>query len=389
MLSFIEFWDTVDQAIGSSDHVASMLSITLPVMFNVDEDEVRCLKVLREKLLREYRLNPTSGRYVSNERLLKILRDVRESATDKRTWDDAIRSAESSTSAQKEHSLDTLAAAVKLMVDEYLWEAENGTPVQNGSTPIGPPRIEPPELFTDPLEDQLRSEIDILRSKLTESECACSELMESEKKLNREMSSLREDMERLTKKQQTSVHSPDLSLKLKEAEENLRASKLEIEKIKTDNTSLQSQYESIRLQLKTIQEIKISPNVSSESLPTLTEWRVIHKKLAYLLSTVTGSESTSSQLSLIESLMSQVQTLETQKSDAESEISRLSKLLISSQLTPKLPLPSLSSRKQAEEFVGSATASSVSSRKSTTLKKKKSKPFSDKNEYSVNNCVQQ
>lgn len=360
-------------------------------MFYVDEDdEVRCLKVLREKLLREYRLNPVNGRSVTNERLLKILRDVRESATDKRTWDDAIRSAESSTSAQKEHSLDTLAAAVKLMVDEYLWEAENGTPVQSSTTPIAPPRVEPPELFTDPLEDQLRAEIDILRSKLTESECACSELMESQKKLNREIGSLKDDIERLTKKQQTALPSPDLSQRLNEAEENLKTSKSEIEKLKTEKMSLQSQFESARSQLKAFQETKISPGVSSDTLPSLAEWKVIHKKLSYLLS-VTGSESTSSQLSLIEGLMSQVQTLETQKSDAEIEISRLSKLLISTQLTTKLPPATSSSRKQAEDFVGSAAASSVSSsRKSANLKKKKTKPFSnDKNEYSVNNCVQQ
>lgn len=348
-------------------------------MQNIDEDdEVRCLKVLREKLLREYRLSPSNERCVSNDRLLKILRDVRESASDKKTWDDAIRSAETASGAPKDHSLDTLAAAVKLMVDEYLWEVEHGTPVQTATTPIAPPQV-----FCDPLEDQLRAEIDNLRSKLTESECSCSELMESNKRLNREISILKDDMERVSKNQQAIVPSPDSSVKLKTAEEKVRVNQLELEKLKAENASLVSQLKSGQSQLQAIQNSKISPSVSSDSLPTLAEWKVIHAKLAFLLAS--SGESTSTQLSLIESLMSQVQTLETQKTDADAEITRLSKLLISSQLTTKLPSSAL--RQRAEDFVGSATASSVSSRRSVT--KKKPKKFSDKNEYSINNCVQQ
>ncbi len=362
--------------------------------FRIEEDdEVRCLKILREKLLRESRLNPSRDRVISNDRLLSILRDVRDSARDRSTWDDAIRSANGVNDHSKEHSIDTLAAAVKVMVEEYLWEAENGTAVQGGATPMDPPRVPPPELFSDPLEDQLRTEIDHLRTKLTEAECACSELMETNKKCMREISMLKEDCDRLKQKQEPVVTvDPKITAQLKDTQTKLSSAVEESAKLKTDSAILQKQFESLRSQLSVIESTKIGPEISPDVLPSLSEWKVIHTKLTYLMAT---KKEESNQLSLIESMMAQIQTLEAQKTDADAEVTRLSKLLISAQLSnknSKLPTPSAVSiqrQKAAEEFVGSATAPSSivsSSRKSSKVRRKKK---STPNEYSVNNCVQQ
>ena len=360
-----------------------------------DDDEVRCLKILREKLLRESRLNPARGRVISNDRLLSILRDVRESARDKGTWDDAIRSANEGNDRSKEHSIDTIAAAVKLMVEEYLWELENGTAVQGGATPADPPRVPPPELFSDPLEDQLRAEIDHLRSKLTESECACSELMETNKKCMREIAILKDEVDRLKSKQELPQIDPKVTEKLQESQDKLSAARIDIDKLKNEKTILQKQCDSLRAQLSAIENVKIGSEISSNKLPSLPEWKLVYAKLSYLMGTNKGD---SNQLSLIESMMSQIQTLETQKSDADAEVTRLSKLLVASQKlpTPTKTTPSVTvsvNRQKAEDFVGIATGSSsvASSVKSSSRRKKK--PSSEKkrnsNEYSVNNCVQQ
>ena len=379
-----------------------------------DDDEIRCLKILRDKLLRECRLHPSRGRIIPNDRLLSILKDVRDSARSKATWDDAIRSASSDSNGPKEHSIDTLAAAFKVMVEEYLWESENKTAVQGNPTPAEPSRIPPPELFSDPLEDQLRAEIDHLRAKLTESECACSELMEKNKKCMRELAQVKDDYQRLEQKQQSSNSitkpepvSPDpvLLSKLGQAETRVSELNSELEKMKTQLSISQSQELRFRSKLDSIEKIKISPNLSPDTLPTLLDWKFVYTKLAYLMSTK-GVEP--NQLSLIESLMSQIQTLETQKNDADAEVTRLSKILVSSSsphVTKKLVLPPAPTsgisihRQEAEDFVGSAIMTnnssirSSSSRKSSGSRKKQQfsseKKKKSSQDYSVNNCIQQ
>jgi hypothetical protein len=243
----------------------------------------------------------SNSRSITHFRLIRILREIRDSASNKSTWDDALNSAnDMSSPGSRVHSLETVSNAIKVMLEDYL---DQITIIQDlgsdeevselPSIPV-PAGVEeyvlspPPRLVTD---ERLLGEMDELRDKLTKLEIECSKLRE------------------------------------------------ENEKFENENFNLNSKLNKIESSCS---------NLSSDETPNLSQWRILQAQLQYLRSAVSGD--TAAQMAPIESLSAQVQTLEVQKGDADAEITRLRGQLAVQPRASVVSTPSVRSMKSIPIF---------------------------------------
>ena len=239
-------------------------------------NELSCLRLLRDRILRELNAQRTSAfPQISHGRLLDILRAVRESAVNKRTWDDAIQS--SALGDGRTHSITAISGAIKVMLEGYLVS----DPVA-AEQPITPERIE--------REAELTAEIDELKQKLTRAVC---EIADWKEKTNRLLALQEEVMAHSAEKQHL--------------KQTISSQQAQIDALLSENKALKDrigQYE--------IPFVGMSP----EQRPSLDEWRATLERLEYLQSHFGEDKS---------DLLSQIKTLEVQKADVENELTRILK----------------------------------------------------------------
>lgn len=264
LLTFIELWDQVDTAllVGSES----------------DDDDICSLKSLRDQVLREARLTG-DGSQLSHSKLISILMRVKEAAINKSTWEEAINSAGgASASPSRMHSLCALSKAIKVMLEEYLkamhvldkCESLEAKELDSADSP-------PVDLVESERIDSLLREIDLLKDKLTESECKMSRLKEEKDSLEEEIYTV-------------------------------RAKYLKVEASLVTSDGLAAQLEAKCKSLEV--DLALQKERNSVDIPKAEEWEAAQRRIDLL-------ESVQSQL------QSQVHTLEVQKADAEAEITRL------------------------------------------------------------------
>jgi hypothetical protein len=319
---FAEFWAIIE-------HTVSGESV------DTDSDDIRCLRLLRDKILREVRLGPT-GRCVPQRRLLSILREIHDTAQSKSMWDDAIKSASLDNASSKLHTLETLSLAIRTMLVDYLAEP---------SDDLSPHHHEK--------DQQLEQELDTLRSALTESECVRSQAVEDARRLKLELEQLRV---------QLTNTSPEDSIRISTLSEENRSLQSEVEERNTKIEKLTKELEETRTQLAKVKKqlsqmtSPLSIRLSSADPPSASEWKLVQIKIHSLLSK--PSPETVSALQSIETLSSQVKTLEVLKNDADAEITRLKGELDGGTIDLK-SMPASSSRRAPTVTIHKQTAHSL------------------------------
>jgi len=261
------------------------------------------------------------NKLIPHDRLRVILKEVRESAKNKSTWDDAIESIASDQANHAAHSLDTISTAIKIMLvdlihhDDVLISKDVASPLQ-AAAPLFSSHI------PNPIEEELRSQIDSLRSRLTESECLSSELMDTTKRQLKEISDLKDEIRKMKISEKDSkialekriqffesggadnvryeTEVAQMKSSLSKSQTELSETRLELEKAKSENKLFNEKNFQLTNQLKSESQKVVSLNQRSDD----------HEKDI-----------------LIESLKSQIQTLEVQKSDADAEVTRLKNMV--------------------------------------------------------------
>ena len=248
-----------------------MKLIMLP-NYSLDEtgSELSCLRLLRDRILRELNAQRASAfPQITHGRLLEILREVRQSAVNKRTWDDAIQS--SALGDGRTHSITAISGAIKVMLEGYLVP-----------DPILPDSVE--------REAVLTAEIDELKQKLTRAVCEVADWKEKASRLL----PLHEQLKTVLADQQT-------------LKQTIASKEAEIDSLLSENKALKARISQVEIPL-----VGMSP----EQRPSLDEWRATLERLEYLQSHF-GEEKSD--------LLSQIKTLEVQKADVENELTRILK----------------------------------------------------------------
>ncbi len=308
-ISFLEFWGLIEQTVTGG-------------AVEDDGDDIRCLRLLRDRVLREVRLGPT-GRSVPHRRLMSILKEVHDTSSNKAVWEEAINSMISSqgggASSTRLHSLETLSSAIKTMLGDYLQDDVVPVPVLNPPPPVSEK------------DDQIQRELDALRAALTESECLRSAALEESKRLREKQI---ED-----KKSKPILVDASVDAIVSEGEERYKMmsemNSSSLDKKQEEISLLQVQCNSVQEQLEKLQvslaekDRKIAsfatplPSFFSSQLPSISDWNVIQTKLRFLMDQVGETPEIVSGLQSVDSLAAQVQTLEVLKNDADAEITRL------------------------------------------------------------------
>jgi predicted nucleic acid-binding Zn-ribbon protein len=313
---------------------------------------------------------------------------VRDSAVNKATWDDAIESM-ASEQGSNSHSLDTISMAIKIMLEDCLKETHidpRQPKICNKEVCVVPADAQTPlfsSFIPNPIEDQLRSEIDDLRSRLTDSECIASELVDINKKQLKQISDLKDELGRSqiaetetrrelqakieylqsgdgTRSLQAELEA--VRMQFNEAQKDLEISKNEIERNKSEIYFFNNQIKQLTEELakaRHVSEPEMPTGLSPDKLPSILEWKQLHAKLGYLLSV-----QDKGQFSAIDSLMSQIQTLEVQKNDADAEITRLANLLKSSE-QPQADCPGIHTPSVSSSFIAAGVPKTRTDRRST------------------------
>ena len=312
-LLFVEFWSLIERTVSES-----------PIPARASFDDVDCLRFLRDQILNE--LSKSSGvstPQISHIRLMSILHSVREKAAAKSTWDEAIQS--SAGSGVRVHSISAISTAIKVMLEEYLESSSGSEDEEPEAPPSASPKVtqhlesttprsvyarEIPASTSPKVIEQFQSntprssmsakvveheeievEIDELKAKLTEAECNVSRLLEENLALAKSKAEEAAQLKRqLDNANQQIVEMKGLT------EKNLDEIKRLNERVSQFEIPLDIGYGSLT------------------SLPTMEEWKATLVELNRLRLAV-GEEKSS--------LLSQIQTLEVQKNDAEAELSRV------------------------------------------------------------------
>jgi chromosome segregation ATPase len=121
--------------------------------------------------------------------------------------------------------------------------------------------------------------------------------------------------------------SPEDSIRISTLSEENRSLQSEVEERNTKIEKLTKELEETRIQLAKVKKqlsqytSPLSIRLSSTDPPSASEWKIVQTKIHSLLSK--PSPETVSALQSIETLSSQVKTLEVLKNDADAEITRL------------------------------------------------------------------
>ena len=293
-LLFIEFWSFLERTISDGSDKAG-----------IGFDDVECLRLLRDQILNELaRFSGLSTAQISHVRLMSILHSVRERAATKATWDEAIQS--SSGSGVRMHSISAISGAIKVMLEEYLQSSESDEEEVKeivSLPPPTPPRVAETIEAVTPRSvqikhDELQNEVDELKSKLTETECTAARLVEDKLALER---SKTEEVSKLKKELDSA------NLKLSELKTILSQDRDEITRLTDENGKLQDRVSQLEIPL----DISLTRGTT---IPTPEEWRAVLLQLNRLQQAL-GEEKAV--------LLSQIQTLEVQKNDAEAELTRI------------------------------------------------------------------
>lgn len=274
-----------------------------------------CLKFLRDEVLRELRRSG-NGKYLPHDRLIGILEEVRALAVNKATWEEAINSTGGpDSSPNKLHAVSTISNAIKIMLEDYL-----GPNVPDGQ---GAPEV---DAHVPTREEELVAEIDSLKQRLTESECRAAEATEQSQRNAARVSELARKFEAVELSEAKA--GQESAKRLGAAQDSVRMMELKLSESEMVNKELKSQLNAAESEIARLKqeiasyESNVSPNLlSADQVPSMHDWRVLQAQFSHLKSSSDGE--TNAQLSAIETLMSQVQTLEVQKNDADAEITRL------------------------------------------------------------------
>jgi hypothetical protein len=277
------------------------------------DDDLRSLRYLRDQVLQELERSG-NGKTISQSKLLIILESVRDSAINKTTWDEAILSTASSSLT---HSVISISSAIQVMLADYLISDEPG--VESGTK--SPKEDSPSKNMSSFVEKEeiLRLELDALKHRLTEAECRSAQLLDDNRRALIENSQLRRNVE--TAQNMTSqISNEHESLVEKVRRLEMRLS--ETEKERDDIRSKFSIAESERHETEGKIDLTPPSNLSQDEVPSMKDWRIMQAQLNYLLAQV-GEKNVTEEYLSIDGLVSQVQTLEVQKNDADAEITRL------------------------------------------------------------------
>ena len=264
-------------------------------------NDLSCLQLLRDRILTELQRQPDSPvPQIPHARLLDILREVRDAASNKATWDDAIHS--SNLGDGRTHSITAISSAVKVMLEDYV-------------STLNPPITKPPMSPVHEKHQELESEVDELKSKLTKAVCEVARLKEKEtrdhftrgdeSKMKADIQRLESDLARasqLITSKDTQIEELRGIISLREGEND--GLKNEIERLKQEIQTLSDR----------IAQFEIPLAFDSDRRPTMEEWRATLERLEYLQSHFGDEKS---------DLLSQIQTLEVQKNDVETELTRV------------------------------------------------------------------
>ena len=274
-----------------------------------------CLKFLRDEVLRELRRSG-NGKYLPHNRLMGILEEVRALAVNKATWEEAINSTGGpDSSPNKLHAVSTISNAIKIMLEDYL-----GPNVGDGQVS---PKV---DAQVPTREEELVAEIDSLKQRLTDSECRAAEATEQSQRNAARVSELEGKFEAAELVEAKA--GQELAKRLGVAQDSAKMMELKLSESDMANNQLRSQVSAAESEIARLRqeiasyESNFSPTtLSADRVPSMHDWRVLQAQLSHLRSSAGGE--TNAHLSAIESLMSQVQTLEVQKNDADAEITRL------------------------------------------------------------------
>lgn len=268
----------------------------------LEPDDLMCLRLLRDKVLKMLLSSEVPGT-LSHLRLVGILRDIRDAAKNKSIWNDAIRSAESVVGVSRNHSIDTISNAIKVMLEDYLDPVEEAPSPQVDAHLLDP--VEEPA--TSQVDERLLDELEKLRAQLTESECLLSELRDVKETTSGALKSKQAELDlalsqlnaATSKFARTdgSLQACQSALKSKQAELDVALAKLEA---RTDHTTPQ-ELQACQFALKSKQ---------AELDEVLAKLDAKQAKLDEALAKA-------------DTYIAQIQTLEVLKSDAEAELTRL------------------------------------------------------------------
>jgi predicted nuclease with TOPRIM domain len=290
-LLFIEFWNIIERSLPSSrsEHPKT------------PGNDFNCLQLLRDRILTELQSQADSPLpQISHTRLLAILREVRDAATDKATWDDAIHS--SNLGDGRTHSITAISSAIKVMLEDY---------VSSVDSPIVNPLVSPGH----EKHHELQSEVDDLKSKLTKAVCEVARLKEKESRDHgtvADTSKMKSDIQRLN----SDLACSNELLLMKDAQmgELLKTISLR----ERENDELKKEVKRLGEEIKSLSDriahFEIPHSFDLDRRPTMDEWRATLERLEYLQSHFGDEKS---------DLLSQIQTLEVQKNDVETELTRV------------------------------------------------------------------
>jgi hypothetical protein len=284
-LIFIEFWSLLERSLTDASRSSDGVC-----------DDLQCLRLLRDQTLQElHRSSDSVAPQISHAKLMIILRDVRDRAVRKETWDEAIKS--SAVSGVRMHSLTAISSAITAMLDEYLQASPSEMNSPTNSIP--PPKVvEMTPRSIKARQAELQKEVDDLKSRLTKAECLGARLAEEKQSLEREKVSER------------GIHIQELTEKTNE----LNSAKLELEKLESERARLEEQNSRLRSRVTELEIPLDFPSASATTVPTLEEWRLALHQITRLQAALGEDKHV---------LLSQIQTLEVQKNDAEAELTRL------------------------------------------------------------------
>lgn len=358
-----------------------LTDFTWCILVELDDDELRCLRLLRDRVI-DASVRASRGGHLSHSQLMSILCDIRDGAQNKATWEEAIQSAGGRTSAAaRTHSVSAISNAIKVMLEDYLGSIEEEQPAVS-------PRVDAVNVSTitmnEAKEEALTVEIDVLRSKLTESECKSAQLSEDNARLVKELS---DSTSRLSK--QTSFE--DQSREILDLKHQLEAARATVSKHANESdsriVSLQEEVATLRARLARI-EIPLD-SFSPSDVPSLEEWQLTLSQVNHLRQLVGEDKSMYTY-----SLLSQIQTLEVQKSDAEAELTRLKAAMKSSSPAVSTSAPSVASFNRFSNTISVHGLGTPSRRSSVAeqfvdLPTKAAKRSSSKRNGRNDQCIQQ